>query len=1207
MLSRILRLLDRPRLAFALLVLAALACFAGAYAGRVYVDLGVFELRSSRGWRLVAFFLLSLTYWAMTTRMWDMSDRRARPTLLILYLLSAVCLFAPEIGSDGSSYYAQLRSLVLDRDLNFYNEIAGHPEMWAESELDSLHERGYTYVGFPIGPAIFWLPFFLAGHVHAHVLSALGERVLLDGYSWPYPWWTLSGTVLFGFAGMMLTYRLLRRTSTPGAALWGTLFCALGTPLLSYLFVEPSFSHALSFMLGAGFLLYWSEHFDAPTSELTAGWRPYLTLGWLLGLSMVVRWQNVLFAALPALDALRLLRRHAQQRRPGDAVRTLARYAALAAVAFLAFLPQMLVWKLLSGSLFIIPQGEGYLDWTQWNTWRVLLHPQHGLFSMHPLALVGLLGLALGWRRHPRLCVYLGIAFLLQLAISSVVHDWWAGGAFGQRRLDSVFPILGLGLAWMLERWSAVSPPTPLVKGGGDGVRYVGPRLGFLFLLLLLLWNFMLLAEYRIGPLGSLGALDWTVISSPFGELGWKKLADFVVYRPMFRALWGGVFHADGALLLSGLVPALLLALGCAFVLARLRLWWTWPRRLELRLSFFLVAAVVGLLVLALRGAETRSVLNLRPAQHLGNLTDLTVHRAHGYEGGFARLSLCPGERRQMQFTRRAVADRLELVAYLSEPAFEHGSDVALRLELLTEDGQALPLDFRCPHDLDRLDAERFLSRPWELARTADVARSWRPSPNAQIVWHSYRATRRLGAPTRLVGLTATNLLAEGTVHVEGIAFNHAEDGSGQRTPPARFLPIPLAPIANADYKHNPFVPHGAYDPHYGLVEGLLFWNDEPFAIPKSVHDGGGWSIFTTCSRQRQDAELALPAQPLSRLDLLVCGGLIRKREVFDLVEVSAQYVDGATEGRVLAANRDVFDYLDPYAPRRRLVFGQARAYQYDGPLYVVSLPLSRPGVAVDRLRWSDLRGERSEGVTFFALTAVRSAPVGSPAALLSDGSVFRDGVVLRGPDADPSRRAVDLAASPEGRGFHVLFSDGSVEGVETRERLHGRPLLEARKLEPVAGGGVVMDASGRLHAFGNVRAPDGVALGEGMAADFVLTPQGDGAFVLDRYGAVHCAGRTSPLGPGPYFSEPIAVDLEWGYERYGLYILDRTGAVSRIGSAPYYGRAFMREGEEARSLTVFPDGYVITTSLGRILSLGGAPEFIQAAGATLDAAWTLR
>ena len=458
------------------------------------------------------------------------------------------------------------------------------------------------------------------------------------------------------------------------------------------------------------------------------------------------------------------------------------------------------------------------------------------------------------------------------------------------------------------------------------------------------------------------------------------------------------------------------------------------------------------------------------------------------------------------------------------------------------------------------------------------------------------------------MGLRAQSLLAAGAVQVEGIAFNHAEASRAWPAPAARLLCQPLGPIANADYKHNPFTVHGAYDPHYGFSEGLLYWRDEPFMIPRSVADGGAWSIFTTCGAEPQDALLPMPAQPCSHIDVLACGGLIRKRDVYDLVELSARYVDGGSEARILAANRDVLDYLDPYAPRERMVEGEERAYQYDGPLYVVSVPLSRPGVAADGLEIRDLREGRPEGVTFFAATAVRSAPAGEPAVLSADGSVRRAGAVLRPADHDPSRHAVALAASVEGQGFHVLFSDGTVEGVGARERMHGRPVPGARALESAAGGGVILDGSGGLHRVGDGPTLAGLALGPGMAADFVMTPQGDGAFILDRYGAVHCVGRASPLGPGPYFAEPIAVDLAWSYERAGLYILDQGGAVSRIGAAPYFGRAFMGEGEQACRLTVFPAGYVITTSQGRMVSLGQVPAFApELQGPARDAAWPYR
>ena len=1198
MFHRLAAFLNRPRLAFALLVLSGIFLALAAYGGRFHFAWGGLAFRSSEGWRVVAFFLFSLVYWTATLDPRRLTARGARTALLVLYLLAAVMLFSPDIGSDGSSYYAQLRTLVLDRDLNFYNEIAAHPELWAENELDSLHTGGYTYIGYPFGPAVFWLPFFLAGHVQATLMHALGLPVVADGYSAPCRWWTLLGTAFYGFVGAWLTFRMLSKRASPFAALWGTLLAVLGTPLLSYLFVEPSFSHALSFMLGAAFIYAWVCSFGRDPRP--PGWKAYLLLGWLLGLLTLARWQNLVFGIIPALDFMAAMTFHLRKM-PGRQrlaelavfehqteqrkalVRTVVRYAGMGAFAFLGILPQFIVWKTISGGFFLMPQGEGYVNWTQLSTWRVLFDPLHGMFLMHPLMLLGLLGGVFLWRRAPRLILRLYLVFILQLYVNSVVHDWWAGGAFGQRRFSSVLPLVALGLAALLD-WRPR--------------RKVWTRGLFLVLLLLLLWNFMLLAEYRIGPMGALGPMDGEVAMSAFDGLGWKKLADFVAYRPIFRSLREGLLHANPRLFGFGATVTLALAAGFCFVIRRGRLRARWPVRAELAGSGVLVGASILLLLQAMAGAETRSVVVLRPAQQFGSVLDLRVYRNHAYEGGFARFTLAPGESRPVILTRRVVADEIVLVAALDAP--ETGPDhAAVTLWLETEDGRRLPLVYTYPEDIERFDAARYRRDGALLDSGWDVARSWQPNSGSSYLYRTYRCTRVLPQPERLVGISVESRLVAGAVRVEGIAFNHAEVGS-RLPPPSRFMPLSLDSIANADWKHNPFVPHGSYDPHYQITEGTLFRGAEPFVIPKSAADGGEWTIFTTCSEEKRDAWLPIAAQPLERIDFLVCGGLIRKRGVFDLVEVIARYVDGEVQSRTLAANRDVFDYFDPFADPAHLAVGHARSYQYAGPMRVVSLELDRPGVAVDGIFINDVRTDQPQGVTFFAATAVRAAPEGDPTYLYPDGSI--EGPELHSREIATYTPPIDLAAALEG-GFHVLCADGSVYSTASHEPEAGQT-TEPRRIAARAGGYVVLDATGGLHCGGDGPPLAGKALSGPWAMDVILTPQGEGFYILDAYGAVHAGGNAQPLGPGPYFGEPIAVDLEWSYERYGQYVLDRTGAVSRIGAAPYYGRAFMEEGEYATDMQVFPAGYAILTSTGRLIRLGDVPDFTEPDPNVLRMVW---
>jgi len=50
------------------------------------------------------------------------------------------------------------------------------------------------------------------------------------------------------------------------------------------------------------------------------------------------------------------------------------------------------------------------------------------------------------------------IAFVFQVYINSSAADWWAGEAFGQRRLISSFPLFTFGFAYLIQKLQRLRP-----------------------------------------------------------------------------------------------------------------------------------------------------------------------------------------------------------------------------------------------------------------------------------------------------------------------------------------------------------------------------------------------------------------------------------------------------------------------------------------------------------------------------------------------------------------------------------------------------------------------------------------------------------------------------------------------------------------------------------------------------------------------------
>lgn len=362
-------------------------------------------------------------------------------------------------GVDPVGYYAWIRSLAFDGDLQFENEYRtlAIGDLPGDELVDPDGPRtatGHLQNAFSIGPGLLWAPFLLV----AHVAAWLGPAPA-DGFSQPYHAAVYLANTVYALAGLLLTYAALRKwfdrfTSALGAfAAWGA------SPMLYYAYAQEAMSHAASFFTVALFLCAWSRLRDKP------GYAPWLAVGAALGLAALARWQNVTFALVPAVDLL-----------ARDPQRNFPKLAACGAATVVAFLPQMLAWKVLYGSFLTIPQGGGFMDWTHPHFIRFLFSAQYGLITWTPLTVLGIAGLFL-WPRENRLpFVALALAFLVQLYVQAVAGN--VGWSFGMRRTDNLVPLFAVGYALLLARF-------PL-----------RPRYAVAVVAAFVFWNFLFALQY---------------------------------------------------------------------------------------------------------------------------------------------------------------------------------------------------------------------------------------------------------------------------------------------------------------------------------------------------------------------------------------------------------------------------------------------------------------------------------------------------------------------------------------------------------------------------------------------------------------------------------------------------------------------------------------------------------------------------------------
>jgi hypothetical protein len=376
------------------------------------------------------------------------------------------------LGSDGIYYYSYLPTLLIDRDLQFTNQYADFRGIKRDAD-DQSARPVRNFNKHAIGSAMLWMPFFLIGHLLAILLNAAGYSIALDGTGYIYQATTMIGSILYGFAGVLLVYRSCSRFFSKSSSVSAAVLIWLATNIIYYMIAEPSMSHTCSFFAAALFLELWLRYRPLPSL------RQWIFLGMAGGLLALVRLPDATWLALPVLDTLWVMRTDIKN----NLSRQLTGFLSFGAAALAIFIPQMAVWNFLSGTRAYYPHSGGGFHWLSPEVFNVLFSFRHGLYLWHPVLLLATAGWVLLYRRDRSLPVLLALMFAAQVYLIGSWFGWWGGDSFGSRMLISSLPSLALGLAAIIN-WACRRSALPVA-----GILACS----------LILWNALFFAQYRLG------------------------------------------------------------------------------------------------------------------------------------------------------------------------------------------------------------------------------------------------------------------------------------------------------------------------------------------------------------------------------------------------------------------------------------------------------------------------------------------------------------------------------------------------------------------------------------------------------------------------------------------------------------------------------------------------------------------------------------
>jgi len=336
-------------------------------------------------------------------------------------------------GVDDSYYYSYLGSVWLDHDLDLSNQFqaSGLFKYLTQKALGERTALGFMPNIYPAGLAVFWSPFFGFGYLVAKL-----AELPLDGFSRPFVFSVIMGNVFYICAGLYMCFLF----GAKFFARWVSLLCTL-----ALFFTTPSLyvSYRLFLLLSeplsltlAACLFVLAIYCEDKLSPLLWG-----GIGILLGLTIMVRFHNVVFGFAPGIVLL------SNARKNGFSSRLVMAFASLVLGTMIGFLPQLLVWRMLYGEWFLSLAGAFLPWWKNPFFLETLFSSRKGLFPWAPVTALCVIGLPIFLKKNRVWGFILIVIFAIGIWINSSQFDWWGATSLGSRRFVPFVVIFSVALA----------------------------------------------------------------------------------------------------------------------------------------------------------------------------------------------------------------------------------------------------------------------------------------------------------------------------------------------------------------------------------------------------------------------------------------------------------------------------------------------------------------------------------------------------------------------------------------------------------------------------------------------------------------------------------------------------------------------------------------------------------------------------------------
>lgn len=350
-----------------------------------------------------------------------------------------------EITWDILGYYLPLPATFIQddpllTDISWLECLNEKKDLTGTLYMVSSNDQGEPMYFFFFGMSIFYLPFFLIGH-----MFALFSHFPPDGFSQPYQISLVIGAILYTIIGLVFLRKILNKffaDRISAIIILTTVFATNYIHHLTLINLEPV---NVLFMLVCIILWY------------TIKWHEKQKLKYLLAvvssiaLATLVKPSEVIIFIIPlfwnvisidsAKDKIQLIIKNKKQ------------FIISFIVALLIVSPQILYWYIKTGLPFYDTYknpGVG-LDLTSPHILDVLFSFRKGWLLYTPVMVFYLWGMVYLYKRSKEIFVPSFLYFFISFYIISSWSEWWYGAGFSIRPFITLYPVLALGFGCLLE------------------------------------------------------------------------------------------------------------------------------------------------------------------------------------------------------------------------------------------------------------------------------------------------------------------------------------------------------------------------------------------------------------------------------------------------------------------------------------------------------------------------------------------------------------------------------------------------------------------------------------------------------------------------------------------------------------------------------------------------------------------------------------